>query len=128
MSENLSYVICNLSGNALQVGGQCFLGYGVLYSIRGVSNALTDALEYMPRYFNTPESLFLTDGTQPQSQIFLLSSSSYTKKNVIRILSTHGTRIGLIIGIIGLGVSLKHVGRLVAHPDTISKITNMTGG
>ena len=121
MTENLSGVVCTLGGAAFQVGGQCLLGYGILYSVRGISSGLTDILERMPRYFNNPTKVM-------EDAVKVSTDGQQNQQTWNEWLQSTGIRGGLVLGVIATGVVVKHIGRYVSDPSTIAYLTEMTGG
>lgn len=112
MAENVTQLICDLGGNALQIGGTGFIAIGTLYGVRGVSSSITDLLEKLPGYFNNPDALVDTMDNNVNS---ILNYAKNTTK-----------RAGLVAGVLLFGIALKRGGRIMADPSTIAKIISFT--
>ena len=128
MTENLTSVFCGLGGHALQVGGSCFIGYGTLYCVRGISNSMTDALEYMPRLFNNPEefgrNLVVVHSHQDGGGD---ANNIDQTKTFIDLVKSYGIKTLLVVGTIGIGVLLKKTGRVLNSVETIDMIGSFAG-
>ncbi len=113
---NLTPLVCNLAGNALQVGGSCFVGFGVLYGIKGISSTMTDTVELLPRYFEDPTKInedFRRVKENPLEQI-------------VGVLGSTGLKAVLIAGTVGTGVLLKRGGSRLASKQMIETLENLT--
>jgi len=113
MAENVTQLICNLGGDALQIGGTGFIAIGTLYGVRGVSSSITDLLEKLPGYFNNPDAI-------------VNEVEENNADSILKYVKDTGKRAGLIAGVLLFGIALKRGGRLMADPTTIAKIVSFT--
>lgn len=116
VTGNLAPVVCNLAGNAMQLGGSCFIGLGVLYGVKGISSTMTNTIELLPKYIDKPKTL------GSDIEVYTANSSSSIGK-IILDTSTKGL---LICGTVGAGVLLKKGGIRVAHPQFIKSLESLT--
>ena len=136
--DNLTKVACNLGGNTLQIGGNGFISYGLIYGIRSASTSMCRVIERIPKIMN-PENetvkayrlgLNKSGLKEVVSEGEAKSLSNYDDVDESLAIVTRNTpkRVGYIGLIIGIGIAFKHFGKWLSSDTTVERVEYILGG